>query len=88
MGNPHLFLLNYLGKSLHIYILSLIRIMAYTTGMSKEGKKLFNSTNEDIQKNMLSLLSAEDKAILDRNVKKEGEKMMKQIAKNGLVKMK
>ena len=62
--------------------------MAYTTGMSKEGKKLFNSTNEDIQKNMLSLLSAEDKAILDRNVKKEGEKMMKQIAKNGLVKMK
>ena len=38
--------------------------------------------------NMLNLLSPEDKAILDRNVKKEGEKMMKQIAKNGLVKMK
>ena len=62
--------------------------MAYTTGMSKEGKKLFNSKDENIQNNMLNLLSPEDKAILDRNVKKEGEKMMKQIAKNGLVKMK
>ena len=62
--------------------------MAYTTGMSKEGKKLFNSKDENIQNYMLNLLSPEDKAILDRNVKKEGEKMMKQIAKNGLVKMK
>lgn len=57
--------------------------MAYTTGMSKEGKKIFNTTDEDIQKNIGSLLSPEDKAILDRNVKKEAEKMMKQLAKKG-----
>jgi len=62
--------------------------MAYTTGMSKEGKKLFNSKDENIQNDMLNLLSPEDRTILDRNVKKEGEKMMKQIAKYGLVKMK
>ncbi len=55
--------------------------MAFDTGMSKEGKKKFKSTDENIQKNMKNLLSPEDMAILDRNCKKEGEKAMKQIAK-------
>jgi hypothetical protein len=52
--------------------------MAYTTGMSKEGKKMFNSGSvEDIK----NLLSPEDKEILDRNIKKDAEKQMKQINK-------
>ncbi len=55
--------------------------MAFDTGMSKEGKKIFISSDENIQKNMKTLLSPEDLAILDRNFKKEGEKAMKQIAK-------
>ena len=51
--------------------------MAYTTGMSKEGKKIFNSgSDEDMKK-----LSPEDKAILDRNIKKDCEKQMKQVNK-------
>ena len=56
--------------------------MAYTTGMSKEGKKLFNSYDGDAQ-NVANLLSPEDKAILERNIKKECEKMMKQASKMG-----
>ena len=63
--------------------------MAFNTGMSKEGKKIFKSTDENIQKNMKNLLSPEDLAILERNCKKEGEKTMKQItkfaAKHGIV---
>lgn len=63
--------------------------MAFDTGMSKEGKKILKSTDENIQKNIKSLLSPEDLAILERNTKKEGEKAMKQIskfaAKNGIV---
>ena len=63
--------------------------MAFDTGMSKEGKKLFKSTDENIQKNIKNLLSPEDLAILERNSKKEGEKAMKQIqkfaSKNGIV---
>ena len=55
--------------------------MAFTTGMSKEGKKLMNSTDEAIQKDIKNLLSPEDLAILERNCKKEGEKAMKQINK-------
>jgi len=55
--------------------------MAFTTGMSKEGKNLMNSTDEAIQKDMKNLLSPEDLAILERNCKKEGEKAMKQINK-------
>lgn len=52
--------------------------MAYTTGMSKEGKKIFNSGSvEDIKQN----LSPEDKAILDRNIKKDAEKQIRQINK-------
>ena len=52
--------------------------MAYTTGMSKEGKKIFNSgSDEDIK----SKLSPEDKAILDRNIQKDCEKQMKQVNK-------
>ncbi len=51
--------------------------MAYTTGMSKEGKKIFNSgSDEDMKK-----LSPEDKAILDKNIKKDYEKQMKQVNK-------
>ena len=53
--------------------------MAYTTGMSKEGKKIFNSgSDEDIKQ-----LSPEDKAILDKNIKKDCEKQFKQMAKMG-----
>ena len=62
--------------------------MAFDTGMSKEGKKIFKSTDENIQKNIKNLLSPEDLAILERNCKKEEEKAMKQItkfaAKNGI----
>ena len=55
--------------------------MAFITGMSKEGKKLMNSRDEAIQKDIKNLLSPEDLAILERNCKKEGEKAMKQINK-------
>ena len=58
--------------------------MAFTTGMSKEGKKLMNSRDEAIQKDIKILLSPEDLAILERNCKKEGEKMMKQLKKMGV----
>ena len=51
--------------------------MAYTTGMSKEGKKIFNSGSVEDIKN----LSPEDKAILDANIKKDAEKQMRQINK-------
>jgi len=55
--------------------------MAFDTGMSKEGKKIFKSTDENIQKNIKTLLSPEDLVILEKNCKKEGEKAMKQITK-------
>ena len=58
-----------------------IEYMAFDTGMSKEGKKLLKSTDENIQKNIKTLLSPEDLAILEKNCKKEGEKAMKQITK-------
>ena len=48
--------------------------MAFTTGMSKEGKKLMNSTDEAIQKDIKNLLSPEDLAILERNCKKKARK--------------
>ena len=53
--------------------------MAYTTGLSKEGKKLFNSSEDwELIKHKLS---AEDKLKLDENVKKEAIKVMKQFNK-------
>ncbi len=55
--------------------------MEFDTGMSKEGKKIFKSTDENIQNNMKTLLSPEDLTILERNCKKEGEKAMKHMAK-------
>jgi len=45
--------------------------------MSKEGKKIFNSGSVEDIKN----LSPEDKAILDRNIKKDSEKVLKQANK-------
>jgi hypothetical protein len=57
--------------------------MAFTTGMSKEGKKLMNSTDERIHSDMDDLISPEDKIILQNNIKREKEKMMKQLKKNG-----
>ena len=56
--------------------------MAYTTGMSKEGKKLFNSKKDISTEEFNKLISLEDKAILDRNIKKDTEKMMKKISEN------
>ena len=55
--------------------------MAFDTGMSKEGKKLLKSTDENIHNNIKNLLSPEDLVILERNTKKEAEKAMKQMAK-------
>jgi predicted NAD-dependent protein-ADP-ribosyltransferase YbiA (DUF1768 family) len=55
--------------------------MAFDTGISKEGKKILKSTDENIQKNIKTLLSPEDLVILERNTKKEAEKVMKQMAK-------
>jgi hypothetical protein len=53
--------------------------MAYTTGLSKEGKKLVNSSEDwELIKDKLS---AEDKLKLDENVKKEAIKAMKQVNK-------
>ena len=53
--------------------------MAYTTGLSKEGKKLVNSSDDwELIKDRLS---AEDIQKLDENVKKEAIKMMKQVNK-------
>ena len=53
--------------------------MAYTTGLSKEGKKLVNSSEDwELIKDKLS---AEDKLKLDENVKKEAIKVMKQVNK-------
>ena len=49
--------------------------------ISKEGKKLLKSTDENIQNNIKNLLSPEDLVILERNTKKEAEKAMKQMAK-------
>ena len=56
--------------------------MAYTTGMSKDGKKLFNSKKDISTEEFNKLISLEDKAILDRNIKKDTEKMMKKISEN------
>jgi hypothetical protein len=67
-----------------IYFFSLIfniEDMAFDTGMSKEGKKLLKSTDENIHHNMKNLLSPEDWDIFERNTKKEAEKAMKQMAK-------
>ena len=53
--------------------------MAFTTGLSKEGEKLVNSSEDwELIKDKLS---AEDKQKLDENVKKEAIKMMKQVNK-------
>ena len=52
--------------------------MGYTTGISKEAKKLLKSNDPD----MLSKLSPEDKAILDQNVKNESMKLLKKLSKN------
>ncbi len=57
--------------------------MAFTTGMSKEGKKLMNSTDEKLHKDYEYLLSPADRIILQTNIKKETEKMMKQLKKWG-----
>ena len=56
--------------------------MAYTTGMSKEGKKIFNSKKDISIEEFNKLLSLEDKRILDENIKKDTERMMKKISKN------
>jgi hypothetical protein len=53
--------------------------MAYTTGLSKEGEKLVNSSEDwGLVKDKIS---AEDLQKLDENVKKEAIKMMKQVNK-------
>ena len=57
--------------------------MAFITGMSKEGKKLMNSTDEKLHKDIEDLLSPADKIILQTNIKKETEKMLKQLKKMG-----
>ena len=49
--------------------------MGYTTGISKEARKLLKSDDPDV----ISKLSPEDKAILDLNVKKEGMKLLKKL---------
>lgn len=56
--------------------------MAYTTGMSKEGKKLFNSKKDISTEEFNKLISPEDKKILDENIRKDTERMMKKISKN------
>ena len=53
--------------------------MAFTTGLSKEGKKIFNSSTDS--NNMKQLLSEEDFKKLEENIKKEAMKAEKQIAK-------
>ena len=52
--------------------------MVYTTGMSKEGEKIFNSGSDEDFK---SKLSPVDKAISDWNIQKDCEKQMKQVNK-------
>ena len=53
--------------------------MAYTTGLSKEGKNLVNSSEDwGLIKDKIS---AEDKLKLDENIKKEAIKAMKQVNK-------
>jgi hypothetical protein len=53
--------------------------MAYTSGLSKEGKRLFNSSEDwELIKDKIS---AEDKLKLDENIKKEAIKAMKQLNK-------
>ena len=53
--------------------------MTYTTGLSKEGKRLVNSSEDwELIKDKIS---AGDKQKLDENVKKEAIKMMKQVNK-------
>ena len=54
--------------------------MAYTTGLSKEGKKLVNSSTEDWEV-IKKKLSPEDVSKLEENVKKEAIKMEKHIKK-------
>ncbi len=61
--------------------------MAFTTGMSKEGKKLMNSTDEKLHKDIEDLLSPADKIIVQTNIKKETEKMLKQLKTMGFRKM-
>ena len=53
--------------------------MALTTGLSKEGKKIFYSSTDS--NNMKQLLSEEDFKKLEENIKKEAMKAEKQIAK-------
>ena len=53
--------------------------MAFTTGLSKEGKKIFNSSTDSA--NMQQLLSEEDFKKLEENIKKEAIKVEKQMAK-------
>ena len=53
--------------------------MAYTSGLSKEGKRLVNSSSDwELIKDKIS---AEDKLKLDENIKKEAIKAMKQVNK-------
>jgi hypothetical protein len=52
--------------------------MAYSTGLSKEGKKLLNTSTEDWEV-IKNKLSQEDVLKLEENVKKEAIKMMKQV---------
>ena len=54
--------------------------MAYPTGLSKEGKKLLNTSTEDWEV-IKNKLSQEDVLKLEENVKKEAIKMMKQVNK-------
>ena len=59
--------------------------MALDTGMSKEGKKLLKSTDDNIQNNIKNLLSPEDLVILERNTKKQIAKFAAKLAaKNGI----
>ena len=49
--------------------------MGRTTGMSKEGKKLFNSNTPDL----ISKLSPEDRAILEKNTANDHMKLVREV---------
>jgi len=54
--------------------------MNFTKGLSKEGKKLLNTSTEDME-TVKSKLSKEDLIKLEENCKREGMKAEKEIAK-------
>ena len=52
--------------------------MAYTTGLSKEGKHIVN-TSKNSWETIKSKMSEEDLIKFDENMMKETKKMMKQV---------